>query len=56
MKYRVYYPLITKDGYCEFNSKEAAERFANEKRNRQSPYLTIHSWRQVRIEQIEQVD
>jgi hypothetical protein len=53
MTYRVYYPLISRDGHRDFDTREAAEQFAGEMRNRASPYLTIHSWRRVEIVELK---
>jgi hypothetical protein len=53
MKYRVTYPLITTDATRDFDNRDEADKFANECRNRTSPYLTIHSWRSVKVEPIE---
>lgn len=52
MRFRVTYPLITTDGSQDFDTKEEADRFANEMRNRSSPYLSINSWRHVRVKEI----
>jgi hypothetical protein len=48
MTYRVTYPLITQDGFRDFESKEEAERFADERRNN-SRYQTMHAWRRVEV-------
>jgi hypothetical protein len=53
MIYRVTYPLITTDAARDFARREDAERFAAERRNLASPYLTIHSWRRVRVVELE---
>jgi len=47
--YRVHYPLITRDAHRDFTSKEEANRFFYEMRNRTSPHLTMNSWRHVRM-------
>ena len=52
MIYRVSYPLITQDAHRDFPSMAEAMHFANEQRNRSSPYLTVHSWRRVGITEI----
>jgi len=40
--------------YREFDNETEAQKFASECINRQSPYLTIHSWRAVRVEKYEE--
>lgn len=52
MIYRVTYPLITQDGHRDFDTKEEAEKFAAQMRNHHSPYLTMHSWRMVKVEEV----
>lgn len=47
MKYRVHYPLITRDAYRDFETKPEAEAFAGERRN-----AAGNMWRHVRIEPI----
>lgn len=53
MAYRVTYPLITTDAHRDFETRAEAEVFAAEKRNRTSQYLTAHSWRSVRVEEVK---
>jgi hypothetical protein len=53
IQYRVTYPLITTDGQRVFATREEAEAFASKQRARTSPYLTVHSWRQVQVQEIE---
>jgi hypothetical protein len=50
--WRVYYPLITRDTFADFDTHAEAVKFAGEMRNRNSPYLSIHAWRRVSIVEI----
>ena len=52
MAYRVTYPLITQDGSRDFETREAAEKFAADKRENPGRYGTVNSWRLVRVEEI----
>lgn len=52
MIYRVTYPLITRDAHRDFETRLEAEAFATEKRNRASRYLTVNSWRLVKVEEV----
>lgn len=52
-KFVVTYPLITTEGRRVFATRAEAEAFANERRNATSPYLSIHAWRQVKVEEIQ---
>ena len=52
MTFRVTYPLITQDGHRDFETREQAEAFAQEKRNNPGRYGTTHSWRWVKIEDV----
>ena len=49
--FRVTYPLLTQDGYRDFETREAAEAFAREKRNSPGRFATVHSWRLVKVEE-----
>ncbi len=51
-QYRVTYPLITTNGQRTFDTRAEADAFASKQRARTSPYLTIHSWRQVHVQEI----
>jgi|KBSMisStaDraftv2_1062788.scaffolds.fasta_scaffold31684_3 hypothetical protein len=51
-QFRVTYPLITTNGQRMFDTREEAEAFASKQRARTSPYLTVHSWRQVYVQEI----
>ena len=52
VRYRVYYPLITRDAFADFDTRIDAEKFAGEMRNRTSPYLTRHAWQRVSVVEI----
>lgn len=54
MKYRVTYPLITADAQRDFDTREAAEAFASERRNiiAASPYMTSLQALRVKVEEI----
>ena len=52
MTYRVTYPLITQDGCRDFETREAAEKFAADKRNNPGRFQAINSWRHVKVEEI----
>lgn len=53
--YRVHYPLITMDTYDDFDNKEDAEKFANERRNITScsPYGNMQMASMIRVEEIK---
>jgi len=53
MIFRVHYPLITCDGKRDFDTREEAEKFARSRRDIISEYQTMHSWRMVRVEEIQ---
>ena len=52
-KYKVTYPLITMDASRLFDTRDAADAFANERRNFCSQYQSIHAWRRVKVEAVE---
>jgi hypothetical protein len=52
VKFRVTYPLITQDGHRDFETREEAEKFADERRNYHGRYSTIHDWRHVKVEEL----
>lgn len=51
--YRVWFPLITMDGYRDFTNQGCADAFADERRSYRGPYSTMHDWRRVRVETIQ---
>lgn len=52
--FRVHYPLITQDGHADFATAAEAEAEAQRRRDlcSRSPYMTVHSWRAVRVEEL----
>jgi hypothetical protein len=58
VKYRVHYPMCSRDQYRDFLTRAEAEKFVRERQkilDLSPAYFTMHSWRTIWIEELKEI-